>query len=463
MGRLGGAFAGFLCAVLVLGWGGAPAQAAPGDVDLSFGSGGIVLQRGYEPFQQGFDGPYGEDMAVAPDDSVFLLQSYRSCRLDACTVELFVQRYLPNGVLDQSFGDGGMSSRVTVVAPRSPQQLISGALYASLAVNAGGEPVVAAVNGGDITLFRLDRFGKLASDFGGGDGTVTTDFGDAVGKPQLAVAGDGRIVMATGFEAPRGDPRFVILARYGPTGDLDRSFGPGTSESEPAGWMAIEGSPPGALALAPAGGILLSGSRCCRPASPASVYLGGRDRNGRPLPPYTPSSPWRKLRVGKNATVTSVVALPGGRAYVVGHSNGTPFAAKVLSSGRLDRGFGRGGVMRMKKILGGDTPALADRTGRLYVAGWRPRPAEFAAARALVVRLTRNGHLDRKWGRDPGPYDPPGYTLLPVWISEPVALAFQSDGKLVVFGELTGGCVRACPRPARTLTRLFTVSVPRRR
>jgi uncharacterized delta-60 repeat protein len=463
MGRLGGALAIFLCAVLVMGAGGASAKADPGKKDLSFGTEGIVLQYGSVPGDGRSSSAYGEDMAVGSEDAIFLLQSYRTCGLNTCAVDLFVQRYLPDGVLDESFGEKGMSSKVTVITPTSSQQSFGGALHASLAVNSAGEPVVAAVNGGDLTLFRLDQSGKLAGDFGGGDGLVTTDFGNDVIKPQLAISSDGRIVVATGFWERSGDRRFVILARYESNGDLDPSFGAGTPESEPAGWMAIKGSRPAALALAPGGGIALAGGRCCPPATQTSVYLGRRGSNGRPLFPYSPSSPWRYFKVGEHATVTSVAALPRGKVYLVGYSRKSLFAARILPSGRPDRSFGRAGMVRLKKMFAGDSPAVADRAGRLYVAGWRPRGEEFAANRALLARLTRSGRLDRGWGDDPGPYDPPGYTLLPVWISDAMALAFQSDGKLVVFGELLGGCVRTCPRPARTLTRLFTGPVPRRR
>jgi uncharacterized delta-60 repeat protein len=455
MEKLGCALAVFFCGLLVAGPAAAMAKVGPGEVDPRFGQGGLVVHPGSQLGDTGSDdGPYGEDMAVGPEDAVFVLQGYRACGVGSCTAKFFVQRYLPNGVLDMSFGEGGRSSMVAVTVAAGSESFYGVSLYGSLAVNGEGEPVIAAVDGGDITLFRLDRSGKLAADFGGGDGTVTTDFGSSVVRPRLAVARDGRIVVATGFSR-REDARFVILARYEQNGDLDPSFGAGTPEAASAGWMAIGGAQPGALALSPGGGILLAGGRCCPPRD--SVYLGRRGSDGRPIFPDAPASPWRYLKVGAHATVTSVVALPRGKAYLVGNSRQKVFAAKTLASGRLDRTFGRAGVVRLKGIYAGASPALADRSGRLYIAGFRGSE-EYVANRALLARVTRKGRLDRRWGDDPA-----GYSLLPSSFSEVQALGFQSSGKVVAFGHILGECIRSCPLPSRVLTRLLVGSAPRQK
>jgi uncharacterized delta-60 repeat protein len=457
MSRLSGALAVVLCGFAIVGPAGGPAQVRPGEVDRGFGEGGEVVQRGPEVQRGEQGGPYGEDMAVGPEDSIFALQSYGTCTGAGCTVELYVQRFLPDGALDPSFGEGGWSSKVTVTTPSDSLFFYGEGQHGSIAVNANGEPVVATMDGGDVTLFKVDRSGKLAGDFGGGDGIVTTDFGDAVGKPQLAVAGDGRIVVATGFRH-RGDRRFVILARYEPSGVLDPSFGAGASGTEAAGWTPIKGSRLTALALVPAGGIALAGDRCCSPAARPRVYMGWRRADGRPAAPFTRATPWRYLKIGRRARVTSVVALSRGRVYLVGDSYKGVFAARILRSGRLDRTFGRSGVAWLKGMFGDASPAVADRAGRLYVAGHRSYPEDYVADDALVARLTRSGRRDRRWGDDPA-----GYSLLPFSIGEVRALAFQSSGKLVVFGEQYYDCIRSCTGPAPVLTRLFTGSAPPRR
>lgn len=451
MGRLGGALAIFLCGFLIAGPGGALAV-EPGEVDRSFGENGLVVQPSPRFSSGDFFGPFGEDMAVGPEDAIFLLQSYRSCGKETCTVELFVQRYTPDGVLDAGFGEGGTSSKVAVAAPSDPRRYRGGGTYGSLAVNPLGEPVVAAGGDRGVTLFRLDRAGSLAGDFGGGDGLVAADLGVVVTKPHLAIARDGRIVVTTGLRRGSSARSFVILARYTPNGDHDRSFGAGTPESRSGGWMTIRGWQPAALALTRAGGVVLAGAKCCPPITEAPVYVGRRGSNGRPLPPSTPRAPWRYLKVGGNARVTSVVALPRGKVYLVGSSYGGPFAARLLPSGRLDPSFGRSGMVRPRQMVRGVAPAVVDRAGRLYVPGAWSREV-YEGNRALLARLTGKGRLDRGWGDSPR-----GYALLPERIEDAVSLDFQSSGRIVVFGEYTGGCVRSCPLPARTLTRLLTGS-----
>jgi len=457
MGRLSSALAVFVCGFLIVGSVGALAKAGPGKVDRDFGKRGLVVQPGpWAP--DGPYGPYGEDMAVGPEDAIFLLQSYRSCARETCSAELYVQRYTPDGVLDTSFGENGSSSKFTVATLPTEGRFYGAGLYGSLAVNPRGEPVVAATNGGDVTLLRFDRSGEPAGDFGGGDGVVTTDFGADVAKPQLAVSREGRIVVATEFWRVPEDGRAVILTRYTPEGDLDPSFGAGTPESTSAGWLAIKGSGPSAFTLSRGGGIVLAGRRCCSSANPFSAYVGRRKPDGRLLAPYTSSSPWRYLKVGTNARVRSVVALPKGKIYLVGNSSKGLFAARILASGRLDPTFGRAGVVRLKWMAVGVSPALADRAGRLYLAGRRSNGEAYMASRALVARLTRDGRLDRRWG-----HDPEGYAPLPGRISDALAMEFQSSGRIVVFGEYSGDCVRTCPLPARILTRLFTGPASRSR
>jgi len=457
MGRLsGGVLAIFLCGFLAVGGGTAVAKAGPPRVDRSFGTDGLVVDRGGLS-SDGRYGPYGEDMAVGPEDAVFTLQSYRSCRRETCTAELFVERYTPEGALDASFGERGASAGVVVNDYSS--KIYGGSSYGSLAVNPAGEPVVAAVDGGDVTLFRLNHSGKLAGGFGGGDGIVTTDFGYAVVKPQLAISEQGEILMATGLWRRPRERRAVILARYTPAGFLDPSFGAGTPEAQPGGWLGIEGMWPSTLALSPSGGIALAGSSCCPAGGQGSLYVGRRRSDGSLVRPYTPSRPWRYFKAGLRTQVHSLVALPQGKAYLVGSSGGFSFAARTLASGRLDPAFGRSGLVWLKKgMYAGASPAVADRAGRLYVAGFRYGRGEFASNRAVLARLTKRGGLDRRWGRKPF-----GYAPLPVWISDALALEFQSSGKLVVFGEIVFSCVRSCPNPGRTLTRLHTGPVPKSR
>jgi uncharacterized delta-60 repeat protein len=452
MVRLIGAIALCICGLSMAG----PAQvsAAPGDIDSSFGKEGAVEQTeplgSYSTFL-----PQSEDMAVGPEDRIFVLQGSRNCRERTCRIGFFIRRSLPDGELDSSFGAGGVSARVTVTAPSSPYTYAWGEPFGSLAVDSAGRAVVAAADGGDVTLFRFDAAGRLDREFGG-DGVITTDFGGGESGARIDVLDDGRIVLASGSWRESEGRSFVILARYEANGALDPSFGAGTPELQGAGWMAIPGFTPGGIQLSASGGITLAGPGCCGGEKRQVAYVGRRGPDGQLLAPFAPASPWKYIKVGKYARVSSVIALPRGRTYVVGHSNRGVFAARILPSGRPDPAFRGDGVVWFREMTVGRTAAVVDQGGHLYVGLHSGDREEFDPGEALLARLLWSGRADRSWGDDP-----PGYAKLPARFNDVLALAFQSSGKLVVLGASAGYCVRSCIPPRGILTRLFADPPPR--
>lgn len=454
MRRLIAVIATCCCGLLTMGAGQALARKpVPGSIDRSFGSQGVVLLPPKWP-AGGPYGPLGEDMAVGPKNEIFVLESYRSCGGTSCAAEFSIQRYMPNGTLDSQFGQGGSSARVAVTMDSFPPREAG---LGSLAVGSDGEPVIATTDHGDLALFRFSASGQLAAGFGSG-GRVITDFGGRESQPAIAIDRKGRIVVASGSaQGPSYSNNFVILARYFPDGALDPSFGAGLAESPSPGWMAIPGLMPGALDLSPAGGPVVAGPGCCGGIVANAAYSGRRDERGRLLGGATTSHPWRYLKVGLNPRVTSIIARPHGRVYLVGASSRGLFAARLRPSGHLDRHFGNAGLVWFPAMSSGTSPALADGSGHLYVAGQRGSDG-FLPSRSIVARLTAKGRHDRAWG-----HNPRGYARLTSEISNVLAMGFQSNGRLVFFGELQGECVRGCSLPGQTLTRVFTKSSSRRR
>ncbi|HEY3434940.1 MAG TPA: hypothetical protein VGK41_04745 [Solirubrobacterales bacterium] len=448
MGRLIWAVALCFCGLCLAAPGQVLAAPAPGSVDQSFGKRGMVVEGGVL-----FPGnsPDAEDMAVGPGGEIFVLLSDRECLEGACENKLLVRRYSAEGKLDEGFGVEGSSPAIVIRGNSTGLGFAGGRALASLEVGSDGEPVVAAVDGGDVTLFRLDHSGHLAPGFGG-DGVVTTPFSGEESRPELAILRDDKIVLATGSRGPEGRTS-VVLARYLPNGVLDPDFGNGVPGSRGDGWISIPGGPPGGLGLSPSGGIVLAGSRCCGRKATKFAFFGRRSPQGRTQPPFSPASPWRRFKVGRNTWVNSVIALPRGRVYVVGEFRRGGFALRLLPSGRLDRSFGKGGIARYSYSRMGTSPApaVADKKGRLYIPGVRWSNEEYVPNSAVLARFTWRGRPDRSWGNKPR-----GYLPLPGDISEVVSLGFQESGKLVVFGEDAFECIRICYRPARVLTRLNT-------
>ncbi|HKH64900.1 MAG TPA: hypothetical protein VKA35_05510 [Solirubrobacterales bacterium] len=426
---------------------------APGTVDRSFGNEGTVAfgPERYPPSNE--IQPVGEDMVVGPEDEIFVLQSLQGCQTTGCRVRFFVQRYLPDGRLDESFGREGASDEVVVETKPEPITRERSS-FGSLAVGSRGEPVLATADQGDIVLFRFDRFGRLVPRFGEG-GAARIDSGGVASGPRLAVLPDERIVVAGGVAAARG--KFVVLARLLPNGQADPGFGPITTAGR-RGWTMIPGRFPGALAAWGSGAIALAGSRCCVPASVRSVYTARRRSDGSlPTAARRAQRPWRFLRVGKHARVSSVIPLPGGKLYLVGATRERPFAVRMRASGRLDRSFGRGGRVFFPKMEAGASPAVADAAERLYVTGRHHRAEEYSAPLGVLARTTSRGRHDLRWGTKAT-----GYSYLG-GVTQPLALDFQSDGKLVVFGEQAYECIRSCLQPGWALTRVHADPSPCRR
>lgn len=427
---------------------------APGTVDRSFGIGGTVSVWSEKYFGASDPiGPVGEDMVVGPEDEIFVLQSMQGCQQAGCRIRFFLQRYLPDGKLDEGFGREGVGEEVVVDAEPRPVT-VERSSFGSLAVGSRGEPVLATTDQGDIVLFRFDRSGRLSPGFGEG-GTVRIDFGGAESGPLPAILPDERIVVAGGVATARG--RFVGLARLLPDGEADPGFGPVTTAGR-RGRTMIRGRFPGALATWRSGAIALAGSRCCTPASVRSVFTARRRSDGS-LPPAASRAHrlWRFLRVGKRARVTSVLPLPGGKLYLVGATGPSAFAVRLRASGRLDGSFGRGGRVSFPQMAAGASPAVADAAQRLYVTGYHRPSEEYVPPFGVLARVTSRGRHDLGWGIRAS-----GYSYLN-GVTQPLALDFQSDGKLVVFGEQAFECIRSCRLPGWALTRVHAGPSPRRR
>ena len=181
-----------------------PANAAPGDLDPTFGTGGKVVSSFGAPFDA------ASAVAIQPDGKIVLAGS-------AFNGDFLVVRYNPNGSLDPSFGTGGL---VTTDLGGS-----DGAV--AISVRPSGKILVAGAttaNPGDPMAFAAARYnpdGSLDTSFGTG-GKATAPYGGHT--ISVAIEGDGSFDLAgTVFNA---DADFRV-ARYLPNGTPDASFGTG--------------------------------------------------------------------------------------------------------------------------------------------------------------------------------------------------------------------------------------------
>jgi len=194
------------------------AAGAPGDLDGSFSGDGWFRTLEVRSPSNNYLPRGAEDVAVQRDGRIVAVGEL----IDGTSSWYFgAFRYLPNGELDPSFGEGGWvdTNLGNFEFPRA------------VALQPDGGIVVAG--GGDCryTLcFVLARYlpdGSLDPGFGDG-GIVRTSFGQLHGSKALdvALAPDGRLV-AAGFVRMFGDAQdssHFAVARYLPDGRLDPSF-----------------------------------------------------------------------------------------------------------------------------------------------------------------------------------------------------------------------------------------------
>lgn len=425
------------------------ALAAPGVLDRSFGERGIVtLTPPVPPASSGR--LVASAMAVGPSDEVFVLESGWTCAKTACWRETLLQRFDPNGELDTSFGSGGTAHDIP-----------AGVAISALAVTPDGRPVVAGPLGEGVSLSRFTRSGSLDPTFGS-QGTVLGSYGGTPSNLRIAVARNGGVVLAANIAGSSYGGDTLALARFLPNGEPDPSFGIGTGEMGGRGWLTIPSDLHlGGLGVSNSGQIALGATGCCPRRNLA--YESRRLPKGKLIGHLRQAMPWTRFKVGGGARVSSVIALPNGKVYLVGVAGRAAFAAKLLRNGKLERRYGRHGVVRIRAMNAERVApvALVDEAGRLVIAGKKEIPGdEEGAGDLLVVRRQPRGGRDRSFGNG----SVVDFTSLGLGnvLSTPVSIGLQSTGRIVVAGERSEACIRTCPPPRSALVRLLGGSAKRK-
>lgn len=430
IGGFGGARRAAACAVagcLFLCLQAHAALAAPGDIDPSFGVGGIVETP--QSLRQGDSRETALGMAIGPRDEIFVLGAVPQACPGACPLDLEVTRYGDEGSRDSSFGSGGRA--VLTVSPGQDLRVA-----ASIAVGRDGRPIIATTNESDTTVYRLTSRGALDPAFGG-TGVVRSNLSGHDQAAGVAVQRNGAIVVAGALESSAEGTQAFLL-RYTPGGALDGSFGDGgirvlgfAPEDFPAG-LALDGKGQPAVGL----------SDCC--------YATGRALLARftadgALDHSFSRRGWRS--VGQLAPVRVIAVMPArkGRLFVVGASGKGVFAARFLSDGSADMRFGKRGLVfprlagpRRKFSVSG-----ADRAGRLLI-GTMGRSGDFG-----LTRMRDNGYPDLTFAGGLAGGIPE--------ITAAQSIAPQSNGRIVVLGQ-AGACVRICSPSQMILARYLNGS-----
>ncbi len=390
----------------------APAQAAPGDLDLTFSGDGKQTTDfvGSSWARATVLQPDGKIVAVGQDfdpDAV-------------ARIDFALARYNPNGSLDTSFsGDG---KQKTHFGPRDETAT-------GVALQPNGKLVVVGIadttglNGTNIALARYNPNGSLDPTFSG-DGKQRTSFGGRYTEAHgVALQPDGKIVVVgrTCILEPSGDCSAFnfAVARYNPNGSLDTSFsGDGRQTTDFGGYLD------GARAVVLQGAKLL-------------VVGAGDDGDGDSdfaLARYNPngaldtsfSGDGRQLTFG--LTGASAVALQADGKIVTAGSGPAAFGASDPALAR----YGPNGALDLS--FSGDGKQTTDFGGfenwasGVALQGNKIVAVGSGAQNFALIRYNPNGSLDPTFSGDgKQTTDFGGYDVA-------YALALQPNGRIVAVG-----------------------------
>ena len=355
---------------------------------------------------------HAEMMAIQADDKMIVVGnadygwSERGIRM---------ARYLTDGSLDSSFGNGGLVALENVVEN-----------CAAVAIQPDGRIVVAGSVDGDISVARFLADGQLDSTFGTG-GVATTDLGGgATGYAYgITVQSDSKIVVVGSTSTNNGD--FLVI-RYNADGTLDTSFDTDGKVSTDFSGAANEAY---AVVMQSDGKIVVAGwsgsnMALARYNTDGSLDTGF-DTDGKVTTDFGGYNDfaWRVAIQSDGKIVAAGGADNGG-------SNGYFALARYNTDGSLDTGFGTGGKVTTDFSAGWDAICgLAIRSdGKLVVGGYAGNGTNNDFA---VVRYNADGSLDTSFDTD-------GKATTDFGNDETATdVAILSDGKTVAAGFANSG------------------------
>jgi uncharacterized delta-60 repeat protein len=405
--------------VVVLALASNGAYAKPGDLDPTFGNGGIVISD-YSGRNM-----FGPAVRIQPDGKIVVAGKQFNGHDD----DILVQRFLTDGSPDTSFGTSG----ATVIKLSAADDNAKALTFQNdgKIVLAGG----AGQSGSYETsvLVRVSADGILDSGFGVG-GKVLIDFGLPSHSHSVAIQSDGNIVV-TGETYTTADGGLFATARVLPNGAFDTSFGTGGKVTQTMG----SGANAHSLVLQSDGRILLGGYAALTDSGKAGFIVSRLLSNGTPDASFG-SNGYTTVSVGEgNNYCHALMQQSDGKIILAGSAMTTTnydfSLVRFNSDGMVDNSFGTNGIVTTN-FVSGPRPS-ADETaagvlevdGRIVVGGYSER--KFALARYLS-----NGTLDSSFGTG-GLVSIAVGTDNDAWIK---SMAQQSwDGKIVVVGYSKSG------------------------
>ncbi|MDD2534949.1 MAG: hypothetical protein PHW78_00045 [Macromonas bipunctata] len=363
----------------------------------------------------------------------------------------------PDGIVNLSLGDGNDTSAAVAVQADGKMVVVGTSTSTSTST-------VSGTTSSNMVVQRFLPDGTLDVTFGVGtndgspDGVVTLSLGDGEEHGHaVAVQPDGKIVVVGTTTSTQDKSSNIVVARLLPNGQLDTSFGK-ADDGAPDGVVNLslgKGNDAGnAVALQADGKIVVVGTNTDAGSSNMAVVRltksGELDKTfGVGTDDGTPDGVV-SLSLGDGNDAGNAVALQAdGKVVVVGTTTSTDktsniVVARLLPNGQLDTSFGKAndgtpdGVVNLSLGDGNDTgnAVALQADGKIVVAGTN---TDAGSSNIAVVRLTKTGALDKTFGVGQDDGTPDGVVSLSLGKGDDVAsaVAVQADGKVVVAGTTT--------------------------
>jgi uncharacterized delta-60 repeat protein len=380
------------------------AQAAPGDLDSGFGSGGKVLTD---------FGASDRAFGVVVQRDGMIVVAGGSAPGSPQLPEFAIARYNANGSLDAGFGSGGKVRTdfgyfgfAYGVALQSDGKIV--------AAGQGLIPGISTTD--DFALARYNADGSLDPTFGGSGMVVTNLLSHELARG-VAIQPDGKIVAVgqTRANPSGGDSDFAVV-RYNPNGTLDTTFAGGgrvitsfTSVGDGAGAVVIQ--PDAKILVVGAGnnGPQTTPGFAVARYNPDGSLDASFDGDGKVLSDFGAGS--------------SVALQPDGKILVAGGA-----LARYNANGSLDTSFGTNGKLVPTTYYPRQVLLQPDRDIVVVGTVWNTPPRQNGDF--TVVRLRPSGAEDARFGSA-------GHVVTDIGSNSddyPETAALQSDRRIVVAG-----------------------------
>jgi len=343
---------------------------AGGGLDTGFGDGGkVITDLGNDEIASAIGLQADGKILVVGQATVFSDENGFVSR------DLILLRYDSDGALDEGFGTGGVVTAADFASA------------ASVAVTRNGKIIVGGTARNpeqrDFALRRYDADGSVDESFGE-EGLAILDLGQGDQLVSLAIQRNGKIVIAGDFEAEDEDTDFVV-ARFNANGTLDESFG--DQGMVTTGFNEFDDT--AAVAIAQNGRIIVAGTSAEFDGPDQAIFFrynpdGSRDGSfgaGGVAGGFIGGD------VGQHESVFDMALEKDGKIVVTGSilrgeedEEFQPLVARLKRNGDLDPRFGEGGLAITDfsplavAIQGNRRIIVAGTTGEdIVLAGYRAR------------------------------------------------------------------------------------------